>query len=136
MTHECAADENIVADVKEYGVSVMLVEAGEEGPKFGYSIGLYQTYKHPEVIVFGLNPEVTHWVINELARRIKAGRRCEVGKKYRGLLEGYGCMFRAVPKECYPDYFGSALAFYPGNDFPAWQLVWPDKQRRFPWSAC
>jgi hypothetical protein len=133
MGHECASDEQVAADVERYGLCVMLIKEGDEGPKFAYSVGLYHNYDHPEIIVFGLNHDVAHWVINELARRIKAGRRCQIGQQYRGLLEGYSCVFREVPKACYPDYFGYAMSFYRGDDFPALQLVWPDKQHRWPW---
>jgi hypothetical protein len=68
-----------------------------------------------------------------LAQRIKAGERCEFDKEYTGLLEDYNCVFREAPKKCYPDYFGYAMAFYKGDDFPALQLVWPDKENKWPW---
>ena len=54
MTHECVSDEAVAADVEKYGLSVMLVSEDDECPKFGYSIGLYRNFNHPEIIVFGL----------------------------------------------------------------------------------
>jgi hypothetical protein len=133
MSHKCVSDEQVASDVEQYGLSVMLVEEGEECPRFAYSVGLYHNFNHPEIVVFGLNLQVAGRVINELARRIKAGRPCQIGKKYRGLLEGYSCLFREVSQGCYSEYFGYALSFYNGPNFSALQLVWPDKQRRWPW---
>jgi|SRR5215468_157920 len=133
MDHECPPIESVIADIKKYDLSVMLINENEEGPRFAFSVGLYHSFKHPEIIVFGLEREVAHWIINELAQRIKAGERCDVGKEYVGLLEGYNCVFREAPKGCYPDYFGYAMAFYKGDDFPALQLVWPDKENKWPW---
>lgn len=133
--HNCPSDEKIAADVEEHRLSVMMIEEGEDGPKFAYSIGLYHNFQHPEVIVFGLNHQVAAWAINEIARRIQTSERCEIGKEVEGLLEGYNCTFREVPQKCHSDYFGYAMAFYKGSDFPALQLVWPDKQKRWPWEA-
>jgi hypothetical protein len=51
------------------------------------------------------------------------------------LLHSYPVRFVDVPQRCYPDYLGLATWAYEGNDFPAVQLVWPDKQGRWPWDA-
>lgn len=132
--HEhCASDAKVAADVEKYGLSVILVEADEQAPKFAYSVGLCRSFNQPEVIVFGLDAELSGWIINELARRIRAGERCEIGKEYEGLLESYNCVFRDVPRDCYPDYFGYAMHFHQTADFPALQLVWPDKAGKWPW---
>ena len=45
---------------------------------------------------------------------------------------------RAVPHVAhrhYPEHFGYARWFYKGDDFPALQCLWPDKQGRFPSDA-
>jgi hypothetical protein len=132
--HEhCASDEKIAADVETHGLAVLLVAADEDAPKFAYSVGLWRNFKHPEILVFGLNEELSGWMLNDLAGRIRAGEQCETGKEYEGLLEGYNCVFREAPRDCYPDYFGYAMNFYQTNDFPALQLVWPDKAHRWPW---
>lgn len=133
MTHECVSGEAVAADVEKYGLSVILITEDEEGPGFGYSIGLHRNYNHPEIIVFGLNHDVIARIINEFAERIRNGERCEVGKEYEGLLEGHNCVFREAPKDCYHEYFGYQMAFYEGKNFPALQLVWPDKENKWPW---
>lgn len=137
MDHECPPIESVIADIdadiKKYDLSVVFINEDEEAPCFAYSIGLYHSFKHPEIIVFGLDQELAGWIINELAQRIKAGERCDVDREYAGVLEGYNCIFRQAPKDCYGEYFGYATAFYKGDDFPVLQLVWPDKENKWPW---
>ena len=137
MDHECPPIESVIRnideDIKKYDLSVIFISEDEDGPGFAYSVGLYHSFKHPEIIVFGLKRELAGWIINELAQRIKAGERCEVGQEYTGLLEGYNCVFREAPKDCYREYFGYAMAFYKGHGFPVLQLVWPDKENKWPW---
>ena len=41
--------------------------------------------------------------------------------------------FVGVPREVQAEYFGTAQWAYEGADFPCVQLVWPDKQGRWPW---
>lgn len=48
-------DQKLLDDVQGHGWHVIGVEADNEGPAFAYSIGLYQTFGHPEVVVFGLS---------------------------------------------------------------------------------
>ena len=132
--HEsCASDEDIAADVEQYGLSIVAVRAEENNPRFAYSVGLYQRFHHPEIILFGLNEDLACWILNELANQIEAGTSYAPDQEYEGLLEGYNCVFREVPKGCYSDYFGAALRFYQHADFPALQLIWPDKAGKWPW---
>src|SRR5262245_18256936 len=75
MDHECPPIESVIADIEKYDLSVMLINEDEDFLLFAYSVGQYHTFKHPEILVFGLESEVAHWIINELARRIKDGER-------------------------------------------------------------
>ena len=45
-----AIESTISADIEKYGCHIVLVEADDYLPSFAYSIGLFQTYHHPEVI--------------------------------------------------------------------------------------
>jgi len=49
------SDRKLLADVQGHGWHVIGVETDEEEPGFAYSIGLYHTFRHPEIIVFGLS---------------------------------------------------------------------------------
>ena len=62
-----------------------------------------------------------------------SGGRYEAGKEYDDFLHGYACTFRDMPREKYRDYLGFAIWYYGGYDFPAMQLIYPDRYHRWPW---
>ena len=71
--------------------------------------------------------------VNVIADEVSEGRQFLAGTKHEGILEGYPVRFFEVPKARYAEFLGSAMWAYEGDDFPAVQLVWPDKQGRWPW---
>ncbi len=132
--HDKQAKERIISDIKEYDCHLALIESDGYLPTFVYSIGLFETFQHPEVIVFGLKTDVMGSIINHVRDEIRAGKKFNSGTKYSGFLEGFEIQFLDVNKVGYPDYFGYAGWYYKNSfDFPALQLVWPDKESRWPW---
>ncbi|RZK58982.1 MAG: DUF4262 domain-containing protein [Pedobacter sp.] len=124
----------ILSDIEEFGCHLIAVDPDNYTPGFVYSIGLYHKYGHPEIICFGLNSEVTASIINHACHLIQNGEPPLPNQPYRGYLEGYHIQFLEVDKAFYRNYLGYAGRFYDmGFDFPALQLVWPDKQDLFPW---
>jgi len=125
----------IVEAVQEYGWAVELIEAGEgeAEPAFAYTVGLYQSFGAPELIVFGLAQEVMHEMLNTCGERIKAGETLPVDEPFAGVLEDYAVKLRRVhAPESFREHVGYAIWFNDGKPFPLLQLVWPDKAGRFP----
>jgi hypothetical protein len=131
--HDQEAQERIVQDVTQYGFHMALLEGDDYMPAFVYTIGLYQTYKHPEIICFGLPTNLMSSIISHAGRLIKSGEKFNPNQPYQGFLEGYSIQFLTVAQEHYPDYLGYAHWFYEGCHFPVVQLLWPDKQHLYPW---
>ena len=52
---------------------------------------------------------------------------------YPDFLGDYDVRFLTVDKGWYKDYFGYGHWFNQTWNFPALQIVWPDKQALFPW---
>lgn len=50
-------ERKALADVQQHGWHVLKVMEDNEGPAFAYTVGLYHSFGHPELIVVGL-PEV------------------------------------------------------------------------------
>jgi len=74
-TELCSQDtsdlmKNTKAHIQEHGLSVIRVLATGYNPGFAYSVGLFETYQHPEIICFGLKPDVLHEIINDVAKII------------------------------------------------------------------
>ncbi|MEO7984136.1 MAG: DUF4262 domain-containing protein [Bacteroidota bacterium] len=104
-------DKKLINDINEYGLHVIRVMEDESGPAFTYSVGLYHSYKHPEVLIIGLKQELSHSIINEIGERIKNGESFEAGKSYPGFIEGFDCCFLNIKKEFYKEYVGYSLWF-------------------------
>jgi hypothetical protein len=65
--------EDEIADVvREHGWFAASVH--DHDPPFLDSIGLMQTCRHPELIVFGLEPREAHSLLSEVVEEIRAGR--------------------------------------------------------------
>ena len=132
--HDTEAKKTILDNIEKYGCHLALLEPDNYLPGFVYSIGLFKRYGHPELICFGLKTEVMSAILNHACDLIKNGETLSTNTLYSGFLEGYEIQFLQVDKEYYPSYVGYAGWFYDMSfDFPLLQLVWPDKQHKFPW---
>jgi hypothetical protein len=123
----------IADDVATYGWSVMRVSADGPGPDFAYSIGMVQNLGHPEILVVGLPLDTAHRLINDVGDAVRDGKRFAAGQVSGDFLENYDVIFRRVPDYQYGAYLGWGLRFYEGEQFPALQMIYPDRERRWPW---
>jgi hypothetical protein len=127
-------EKKILDDVKQFGFHVGIIAEDEYLPGFAYTIGLFKTYKHPEIIVFGLNNEIMHGILNELGSEIKKGKSFSPNKDYDNIISNFPVKLIEIKKEYYQDYFGYGGWFYENKfEFPAYQLVWTDKENKYPW---
>lgn len=129
------SDEKLVDDVEKHGCHIINVREENGIPGWGYTIGVYETTRQPEIIVVGLKPEAAHSVLNDCARRLKGGARFEDGHRERELLTTVECEFRRVEVRWLRQLMGYAVWFYGDDNFPAVQCVYPDLKNRFPWEA-
>lgn len=125
--------QRIFDDVAKFGWHVVAVTA--QGGDFAFTVGLFQTYEHPELVVFGLPMKTAHGILLTCVERIEHGDWFDDGQVRGDVLRDYTTAIVAVDKRYYSEYLGSAIGFYDGTDFPALQIVWPDKENRFPWQA-
>jgi len=135
LSHNCRDDEKTASHIEEFGLSVILVEATDYFPSFGYSIGLWKKFHHPEVIMFGLSTKTIHAVINSVGDLIKSGETVELNKQYTDFFNTGHAEFITVDQTSLGDYFGYAIDFYKTRNFPALQLVWTDRNDKFPWES-
>jgi hypothetical protein len=134
IDHNEQAEKAILHNVKTYGFHIAFIEADDYLPAFAYTIGLYKTYNHPEIILFGLKQEVMNGLLNGIGDDIKEGTIYNTNENYKDLINNYPIQFIEVDKEHYADYVGYCAWFNNSSfDFPLYQMVWTDKQSRFPW---
>jgi hypothetical protein len=128
-------DEKVFTDVAEYGWHVVRVLEKSETPGWAFSIGIYRNFNHPEVVVFGLNGDLMHSVINSIGEDVRTGKRFEVDGHYPDLIEAYSCTFKPVSPVWYYDFLGYANWFYKNQTYPVLQCIWPDRNGRYPWES-
>ena len=128
-----SGEQKLLDDVAEFGWHCMKVSGDTEHEPFTYTIGLFQSYGHPELLIYGLPGEVAHSVLTIAANAAAAGKPLSMAKPTEELLEGYSCVFVSVPRAEYAEHVGFARWYYEGDDFPVEQVVWPSKAGLFPW---
>src|SRR5512144_553940 len=98
------ADQKVLDDVEKHGWHVVKVLPEAEFPGFAYTVGLFKTFTHPEVLIYGIPGDRAHQILNDLGNEVRAGHRFNVGQTYDTLLEGYSCTFRTIPQAQYGEH--------------------------------
>lgn len=129
-----AAVERARQDVETFGWHVVMVSGGGD-PGFLFTIGLWQTYQHPDILLFapGEDPQGMAGRLQAVAQRVRAGEVFEPETLYEDLFGAHAGTFRPVAEGWYSYFLGTAIAFYESCDFPVLQLFWPDQGGYFPW---
>lgn len=126
--------EKVEQDIARYGWHLVLIP-GDEEPGFLFTIGLWQSYQHPEILLFApaQDPAGMAGRVQAVAERIGRGERFAPGSRDGEVFGDFPGAFREVQEVWYPYFIGTAMAFYESVDFPVVQLFWPDADSRFPW---
>jgi hypothetical protein len=124
----------VLADVAEQGVHLVHVPGdGPGGPSYSYTVGLWESFEQPEVVVFGMPEDVAQDLLEALADDASEGKRFQAGERHEGLLVGYPVRLFALPADFAAARLSLLAWAYEGAAVPVVQLVWPDKQGRWPW---
>lgn len=109
----------------------------EEEPAWEHSIGFPVRLGAPEIIVFGLEYEVSHALIFNTFRAFSLGQQIADHSVVGGIIQGFDCQYRAVHPIHVDRHLSAAKAYHDRNGagchFQAFQLIWPDQNGYFPW---
>lgn len=125
--------KDIQKDIDKYGWHFLFVfDPDGERPDFAYSIGLEESYDHPEIMVFGLDKDTAHEILSDIADDLKTGKKYQLNTKFPDVIAGdFEIMFKEVKQSAYSEYLGTAVDYYE-KPFRAWVLFWPDKSNILP----
>ncbi|NNU26935.1 DUF4262 domain-containing protein [Isoptericola sediminis] len=101
-------------------------------PPFAYSIGFTSSYDHAEVVVAGFAEELSGSVLSSVQSMLTDGRVYRDGDASGEILEGAEVRFRALSRDILISNLVQATVFYGEDSFDALQLLWPDRNGRFP----
>ena len=137
--HNCIGKDELLVQTKiniaKYGLQVIMVNGSDYSPSFAYSIGLFETYNQPEIICFGFSEKLGHEIINDVADLMKSGETIKAYTNYDNIFKDSRAEFLPVDNRNIDDYFGAALNYYDTIKFPALQLIWTDRNDKFPWES-
>ncbi len=135
--HNCIEIDELLEttklNIEKYGLQVIMVDSSSYLPSFAYSIGLWEKYKHPEIICFGLPRDLSHAILNDVADLVKEGDNLTPNKTYLNIFKDSKAEFLKVDQENINDYFKVTIKHYNSDLFPALQLIWTDRNDKFPW---
>ena len=133
---ESEYDLKLLDDVTKIGWHHVHVQAEGSEPAFAFSLGFYANFGHPEIIVIGLPPDTAQQLLNIAEIHIVGAKsKYEPRKPYLDIAQGTRVAFIPVEQKYMAEYFGYGRWFYQSKrgEFPALQMVWPDKEGRLPW---
>ena len=136
MVQSTATDDGerkVLDDIAKYGWHCLSILEEDGEPPWAFTIGLFQTWGHPELIIFGLKSTVAHQILNVVAKGLAENRRIDLSRPSDDLLQNGSCVFVEVPDSEYRERVGFARWYYEGNNFPLYQVVWPSREGYFPW---
>jgi hypothetical protein len=109
-------------------------------PPFFYSIGLIQTYNHPEIIVFGMEPGDSYALLAEMHSEIRNGKSfSRPGECTLRLHAERRIGIRNIHPSQHPLYLGYAMGYcrHIGRmgELEAVQAFWPDSSGKYPFEV-
>lgn len=101
-------------------------------PAFAYTVGLGHRRGHPELLMSGLDPQLMHRALNDVAARVMKGRRLSPGDVLEGVLGGVPVVVERVATEALDETVTWSGWFHRRRP-EAFALVWPTTSGIFPW---
>lgn len=127
---------NIIIDcVDKQGWAIMPIFG--ENVRFCYTIGLWQNYRHPEIIMIGLPMELSSNTLSFAACQVQHSQKVyqpEV-EYFEEFFQNSKTIFKPVAKSNYDYYFGMALRYYGNIEVPPLQLFWQNDNGEYPWNT-
>jgi len=133
-------EQKCLDDVARFGCHILKVfDDKGEAESFAYSVGFPVSVEQPEVLVYGLPPELMASMIRQVRQQCSEGLVLADGARIGNLLEGHDCIARSCrSRKAIEEHLGWAIWYHRTqrseevNEF--YQIVWPGAVNGlFPW---
>lgn len=130
-----AQNHQIAANIREHGWHCLYVFSNQEDEEpFSYSVGFEDSFGAPEIVVFGLDKEMAHSLLDECAHLLREGHRFAADVPNDSVLaDDYQVVFKPLRAEYVGAYLGTAQRYYGLRPFRALVMFLHDMNHRFPW---
>lgn len=121
--------EDLERLIEQYGWAVQAVM--DKRP-FAYTVGLWREKGRPELIIRGLNPESAISALNNAAEELlKREAPWKPGMLLEEVFSGFAAKLVPIEPEKVA-VFLKTLKYFTDETVQAWQVLWPDRQGKFP----
>jgi hypothetical protein len=120
-------------DIETHGWSITYVEADDDEVAFAYTIGLTRYHGHPELLVSGLDPDLTVELLNGFGIEVRRGIRFSPGDLVQGQgLHRYQLAWIDDRSELVDaqQTYASEAGLVPGL-----QIIYSDRNGHWPWEC-
>ena len=128
-----APEKVFIENIRNHGWFGTHVFSEGDSLAFSYTTGLWLREQAPELVVFSLDQNIAHQILCDIVNDLRNGKAFPRGAYVPDIFANGGAYFFPVAKRHYRLHFGWSRWFYDGDEFPCLQLVWPDREGRFPW---
>jgi hypothetical protein len=123
--------KKVYENIAEYGFHMTYVVEELNFTPFGYSTGIFESFKIPELFISGLPNGLTAGLIKNYAERYKSGT-VPLNEKIDDLFDRFPVYFIEVGNENLTDYVLSSIKHYENKEYKYLQLIFPDLNGNFP----
>jgi Domain of unknown function (DUF4262) len=110
-------------NVRTHGYSIAF--AYDSAPGCAYTAGLEETWGHPELIVFGLDPDTADRVLRSVADLVRQGFLPNPAGHTGAEIEGGAVLFEEIDQSAAAHSMPQARDYYGDRPFRALQVIWP-----------
>jgi hypothetical protein len=118
--------------IRTHGWMVQGVLPDANQTSFSYSVGLSESFRHPEIYIVGLHPEPARGIINAAGTNVRLGQRFDRPCLSDTVIADYPVAFRPIERASCVEHSTAGRAIL-GREFDGVQLVIPDVKGFFPW---
>lgn len=125
-------NDKLLDDIRRVGWHILGIERNSTTPNVAHTVGLQQSFQHPEIVIVGLKLQSMMQILSDLGERVVQGTKLTASIELDDVLEGYAVRFEDVLPVAHERFLPAAHEFYGAAGFAALQCVWPDKSGLFP----
>jgi hypothetical protein len=123
-------DRWLRSTIADVGWAVVTVAADQS---HAYTIGLWHSFNLPELSMFGLEAADMQVWLNDCVRVLRERGDTGDDEPFDGVLDGFPVLLRPVDRSWHAALFGAMCNYYRTDEVPVRQVIWPDRDGRWPW---
>jgi hypothetical protein len=118
--------------IAEVGWAVVALEAETA---HAFTVGLWHSFGLAELAMFGLEAADMQVWLNAAVEALRVRGQILDGEPFDGVLTGFPVLLEEVHPSWNEPLFGAMCGYYGVSEVPVRQVVWPDRDGRWPWQG-